>query len=245
MIEEAQEIFKYLPLTHQSPSEQEYLEFLWEAFRVNYEQEKFPFAFLAYHMIFMCFVYYEIWQIKETRYDDFQKAMIGFNKDIENDLLQKASPFTLSCINESVAFRFLKLIGLENSDIGCFTKIVKNRNDLAHSNGIIFYSTITELDNAIIEIISCVQKIQEKTKDIVELVYLNFLKDSINKDDREYFNPEDQLREVLVRKYRLSEKDIEIALKCSLEQLSADGNYSDILSLSDSLRLSYGELLYG
>jgi len=245
MIEDAQEIFKYLPLTYQSPSEQEYLNFLWEAFRVNYEQEKFPFAFLAFYMIFMCFVYYEIWQIKETRYDDFKKAMIGFNKDIENDLLQKASPFTLSCINESVAFRFLKLIGLENSDIGCFTKIVKNRNELAHSNGLIFYSTITELDNAIIKIISCVQKIQEKTKDIVELIYLNFLKDSINKDDREYFNPEDQIREVLVRKYRFSEKDIEIALNFYLEQLRASENFSEVLFLSDTLRSSYGELIYG
>lgn len=82
-MEDAQRIFEYLPISFKSPTEQDYINFLWDAFKTNYEAEKYPFAFIAYHMLFMCFVYFEIWQIKTNCNDDFQKSMVGFNKDME------------------------------------------------------------------------------------------------------------------------------------------------------------------
>ena len=42
-----------------NPTEQDYINFLWDALKTNYEAEKYPFAFLAYHMLFMCFVCFE------------------------------------------------------------------------------------------------------------------------------------------------------------------------------------------
>ena len=45
-------------------SEQEYIEFLWDAFESNYTHGKYQFAFLAYHMLTMSFVYFNIWQIR-------------------------------------------------------------------------------------------------------------------------------------------------------------------------------------
>lgn len=41
------------------------------------------FAFLAYHMLTMSFVYFNIWQIKQTEPKDFARGLIGFGKDIE------------------------------------------------------------------------------------------------------------------------------------------------------------------
>lgn len=137
-MEEAQRIFNYLPVSYKNPTEKEYVDFLWDAFVTNYQAEKYPFAFLAYHMLFMCFVYFEIWQIRENCSDDFQKAMVGFNKDTEKELLDAKTPFALWQVNESSVFRFLKLIGMDNSDIGCFTKIVKNRNGAEQNRGQIF-----------------------------------------------------------------------------------------------------------
>src|SRR3989304_7642422 len=138
---DAQRIFEYLPRSFKNPTEQEYVYFLWDAFQTNYKSDKYPFAFIAYHMLFMGFVYFEIWQIKTNCNDDFQKSMVGFNKDIEKDLLNSGSPFALWQVNESTVFRFLKLIGMDNSDIGQCTKIVKDRNDAAHSNGNIFFNS--------------------------------------------------------------------------------------------------------
>jgi hypothetical protein len=36
------------------------------------------FAFLAYHMLTMSFVYFNIWQIKQNEPRDFEKGLIGF-----------------------------------------------------------------------------------------------------------------------------------------------------------------------
>ena len=90
-MEEAAELGNYLPLSFRTPSEQEYITFLWDTFEINYTQGKYQFAFLAYHMLTMSFVYFNIWQIKQTRPQDFEKALIGFARD-EGKLLAATSP---------------------------------------------------------------------------------------------------------------------------------------------------------
>lgn len=57
----------YLPLSFKSPKEQEYIEFLWDAFETNYSHAKNQFAFLGYHMLAMSLVYFNIWQIERAR----------------------------------------------------------------------------------------------------------------------------------------------------------------------------------
>ena len=43
-MEEAAELADYLPLSFKTESEQEYIQFLWEAFESNYENKKNQFA---------------------------------------------------------------------------------------------------------------------------------------------------------------------------------------------------------
>ncbi len=45
--------------------------FLWNAAQSNYDNGNYQFAFLAYHMLTMSFVYFNIWQIKQTKPEDF------------------------------------------------------------------------------------------------------------------------------------------------------------------------------
>ena len=119
-MEEALELGNYLPRTFKTPKEQEYIEFLWDAFEANYSNKKHQFAFLAYHMLTMSFVYFNIWQIKQNRPSDFLKATYGFSKDNEDTVLSATSPFTFSEIGESAIFRFLKLIECDNGMIGSY-----------------------------------------------------------------------------------------------------------------------------
>jgi hypothetical protein len=44
-MEEAAELANYLPLSFKTPKEQEYIEFLWDAFEMNYTNGKYQFAF--------------------------------------------------------------------------------------------------------------------------------------------------------------------------------------------------------
>ena len=57
-MEEAADLGDYLPLSFNSPNEQEYVTFLWDAFETNYTHGKYQFAFLTYHMLTMSFVYF-------------------------------------------------------------------------------------------------------------------------------------------------------------------------------------------
>lgn len=43
-----------------SPREQDYIAFLWDAFETNYTHGKYQFVFLAYHMLTMSCVYFNI-----------------------------------------------------------------------------------------------------------------------------------------------------------------------------------------
>ena len=134
-MEDAADLANYLPLSFKTPKEQEYIAFLWDAFQSNYENKKYQFAFLAYHMLTMSFVYFNIWQIKQTEPKDFAMGLIGFGKDIEKSLLEATSPFVFSTVNERSILRFLKLIACDNGKIGTYAKLVDDRNDSAHSNG--------------------------------------------------------------------------------------------------------------
>ena len=75
-------------------------------------------------MLTMSFVYFNIWQIKQTEPKDFAMGLIGFGEDIEKSLLEATSPFVCSTVNEHTMLRFLKLIACDNGKIGTYAKLV-------------------------------------------------------------------------------------------------------------------------
>ena len=239
MMEEAAELANYLPLSFKTPKEQEYIEFLWDAFETNYTHGKYQFAFLAYHMLTMSFAYFNIWQIKQTAPKDFAMGLIGFGKDIEKSLLDATSPFVYSTVNERTMLRFLKLIACDNSKIGTYAKLVDDRNESAHPNGNIFFSTQAALDIKITEILRVVDEIQTHSKPIIQRCYSKFLADNHDPEIREYPDDEDQIREVLIHENYLSQKDIEICAAYDLSPHMMQNNFSDIHALHQSLQQRY------
>ncbi len=167
-MEEAAELADYLPISFKTAAEQEYIKFLWDAFQTNYEHGKYQFAFLAYHMLTMCFVYFNVWQIKQSSPMDFGKALIGFSKEVEKALLEASSPFAFSLIDESAMLRFLKLIDCDNAKIGTYTKLVKDRNESAHPNGNIFFSDQGSLDLKLHEVLRVAEEIQNHSQAMIE-----------------------------------------------------------------------------
>ncbi len=239
-MEEAAELGNYLPLSYKSPKEQEYIAFLWDAFETNYEHGKYQFAFLAYHMLTMSFVYFNIWQIRQARPQDFEKGLIGFGKDIEKTLLNATSPFVFSAVNERTMLRFLKLIACDNSKIGTYAKLVDDRNETAHPNGNIFFSTEPAFDKKINEILRVADEIQTHSTPVIEYCYRDFLLQNHDPEEREYPDATDQIREVLIHENYLSQKDIGICLGCDLESLSEEQTIDSIRTLHAVLKSEYG-----
>lgn len=215
------------------------IHFLWDAFETNYTYGKYQFAFLAYHMLTMSFIYFNIWQIKLTAPEDFANAMVGFNKDLEKELMNATTPFTFWRINESSVMRFLKLIGCDNDKVGSYAALVKERNDTAHTNGNIFFSTEVALDTKIREIIRVVEEIQAHSISIIQSCYTRFLVASSDADIREYFEDADQIREILIHPNYLSLKDIDHCANTDITKLATRKNFRSIQSLHESLCTKY------
>lgn len=241
-MDEAFSLGSYLPLSFKSPKEQEYIAFLWDAFATNYAHGKYQFSFLGYHMLAMSFVYFNVWQIKQAASKDFEKALIGFNKEVEKNLLEATSPFAFSTVNERTILRFLKLIACDNSMIGTYAKLVDDRNNTAHSNGHILFSTQEALDTKIVEILRIVEEIQSHSKAVIENCYQVFLLEGYNTEDRQYTDATDQIREVLIHSNYLSQKDIDFCLNFDPRVSFHDHpGYEGIQELHAALVAIYGD----
>jgi hypothetical protein len=239
-MEEAAALANYLPLSFKTPKEQEYIDFLWDAFETNYTHGKYQFAFLAYHMLTMSFVYFNIWQIKQTEPKEFAMGLIGFGKDIEKSLLEATSPFVFSTVNERSILRFLKLIDCDNGKIGTYAKLVDDRNESAHPNGNIFYNSQVALDSKVTQILRIVEEIQSHSKPLIEHCYREFLLQNHDPEEREYPDPEDQIREILIHRNYLSQQDIEICIGFDLAPFAGNPEYNDMCGLHDALVAKYG-----
>ena len=240
-MDEALGLADYLPVSFKTLSEQEYISFLWEAFETNYENGTYQFAFLAYHMLMMSFVYFNIWQIREARPDDFEKGIIGFARDDETTLLRATSPFAFSKVNERTILRLFRLVGCDDSRIGNYRKLVDDRNDAAHANGNIFFNTQHEADAQIRQVIRAVEEIQTYSRPVISRRYQEFLLQSHNPEEREYLDAEDQIREVLIHGNYMSRNDIEICINFDISALE-DDNGEAIEALHNTLCESYGSV---
>ncbi|MDO8528620.1 MAG: hypothetical protein Q7S06_01875 [Nanoarchaeota archaeon] len=240
MIEDSYEIFDYLPLSFKNEPERDYINFLKETFESNYKNRKYQFAFLAFHMLFMCFVYFDIWQIRENKREDFDKTIIGFNKQEHEDaLLRGDNPFKFSLIDEKVILRYFKLINCDNCKIGNYKKLVEIRNNIAHSSGNITFISEDTLDEKINDILDYIKEIEEFSKPIILLCFEKFLLENWNKEEREYPDDNEQIEEILIKLSYFSNKDIEFCLNFEINKLSNNEHFLEIQELFNSFKKIY------
>lgn len=238
-MEEFYQLMEYFPASFKNEKDGEYIAYLRDSFEQNYQNGKYQFAILACHMLYMSFIYFSVWQIKNSRPVDFGKSLIGFSKDDEKSLLTASSPFAFWTINEARIFRFLKLVGCENEAVGKFSKLVQQRNEIAHSNGNIFYSDSASADQKLGEVLVQVDAIQQCMTSVIHDCLRRFLLDSWDEDKREYYETTDQIREVLIHPNYFSRKDIEACLTFDIEIFSGHENFLALKEIFDTFTTVY------
>jgi hypothetical protein len=139
-------------------------------------------------------------------------------------------------VNERSILRLFKLIACDNGKIGTYAKLVDDRNDTAHPNGNIFFSTQAALDTKITEILRVVDEIQTHSKPVIEHCYREFLIENHDPDERAYPDPVDQIREILIHENYLSQKDIEICLGFDIESVTTQPENEPTRELHEALR---------
>lgn len=240
-MEDFYQIMRYLPASYKSTQDGDYIAYLRDSFEQNYQNGKYQFALLACHMLYMSFVYFSVWQIKNSRPDDFAKSLIGFSKDDEKELLGASNPFTFWKISEARIFRFLKLAGCENEAIGKFAKLVDKRNDIAHPNGIIHCTDQNTADLRLSEILSQMDAIQQCMTPVLHACLSQFLKDSADAEKREYQDPTDQIREVLIHANYFSDMDVKACLGFDIQSLKDHSKFTNVEELFSSFQKTYNE----
>ena len=214
---------------------------MWEAFESNYRSGNYQFAMLAFHMLYMSYVYFSVWQIKQAQPSDFAKSIIFMKKEEEAGLLRASSPFSFSEINERSIFKFLRLAGCENQHIGKFQKLVDQRNEIAHPNGNIFFSDQATADLRIEDVMQQIRGIQSHMKPILQSCLLQFLRDSANPDEREIADINDHVELKFLHLHYLSRKDIEACLTCDLTEFNASPFKSEVELLIATLEAKLDE----
>jgi hypothetical protein len=242
-VDEALGLAEYLPISYKTQSEGEYVEFLWSAFESNYLASKFEFASLAFHLLYMSYVSFSIWQIRLARHQAFRFALVGFQNESENDLLAADSPFKFyEKLKESQIFRFLKLIGCENAQVGEFAKFVKRRNKIAHPTGTVFFNDQQAIDDELSEMMAEVRNIENHMRPVVLEIYQTFLIESANPDEREYGPDSEEIEANLIHKYYFSTEDVRICHDFSIDLLTGRPDFEMINTLHRCVLGKCGEL---
>jgi hypothetical protein len=226
-MDEALELGTYLPQSFANASEQAYLDFLWSAFQTNYEAERYEFASLAFHLLYMSFVSFSIWQIRLARPDQFAMAMVGFRSNEEGNLVDCESPFKFyDRLKESQIFRFLKLIGCTNQQVGEFSKFVKRRNKIAHPTGTVFFNDQAAIDGEIAEMMKEVRNIEAHMRPVILELYKAFLDERPDEEAWPNSLPGDEVLVNLVHVNYMSAADLAFCCSFDIESLAACRTFS-------------------
>ncbi|MFT9399669.1 hypothetical protein [Acetobacter sp.] len=235
-MDEALELGIYLPRSLANASEQAYLDFLWSAFQTNYEAERYEFASLAFHLLYMSFVSFSIWQIRLARPEQFSMAMVGFRSEEEGNLMDCESPFKFyDRLKESQIFRFLKLIGCSNQQVGEFAKFVKRRNKIAHPTGTVFFNDQAAIDAEVADMMKEVRNIEAHMKPVVLELYHRFLSERAEEDGWEFAVPGDEVQANLVHANYMSDADLAFCRSFDIDSLIPEHGFGAKQALHQSL----------
>lgn len=240
-MDDALAILDYLPLSYRNKDEERYVGFLWESFATNYENGKYEFANLAFHLLYMSYICFAVWRIRAARRADFEKAMVGFQSEVENKLFKADSPFQFyEHLKESAIFRFIKLIGCGNEQVGEFAKFVKHRNRIAHPSGTTLFNDQQALDDHVAQVLTEVGNVQARMVPVLHELFSEFLcGDSNDPEKREAPDAQTEIETNLLHRHYLSQKDIEVCLIFDINTLADHENFPAISVLFDAFVQAY------
>jgi hypothetical protein len=168
---------EYLPITFGSSVTDEYIQYIEAACIENFNNDKHQFSFIGFHLLYMCYIYKEIWQGCKF---DIQSLVSTISTRCNSAPYD--SPFRISEISEKDTIKFLNHIGFHQNQTKQFATPVDCRNDCAHASGFIQYdkSKITQQMETILEYINA---IQNKKKEYIVSIFEKHFKKNFNPDD--------------------------------------------------------------
>lgn len=161
MIDLPENIFRFLPFKYSSAEENDYINFWWNAYLKNFEEENYHLAFVAFHLLYMTAVYFLLYKISKIHRPVYEHSLFHMGNEEESHYRAIDSPFSFVNMNEKSVFRFLKVAGADHNFIGEVSKFIEDRNNATHAKGLIYFKDDPEgLNIKTAEYIRALEKIQ-------------------------------------------------------------------------------------
>lgn len=232
MEEKVNELRNYLPIYFESKENNEYVEYLSSAYLKNIEAEKYQFSFIAFHILYMCFVYKTIWSLKKNGEHAKFEAVLNNCRNRQN-MIVYSSLFDISVLGESDSFKFFRLFNFHPNDIDKFSHPVEVRNHCAHASGKLHYNE-KEIEEYICKELEYISQIQQKSEPILKKMFIDFLRENWNPENRPFSTSETAIDD-FIRKNLFSIKDIEYLTRLDIPELGKK---------SDNKKIIYTKVLY-
>jgi hypothetical protein len=166
--------------------------------------------------------------------------MVGFQSEVENKLASADTPFKFfENLKESAIFRFIKLVGCNNEQVGEFSKFVKQRNRIAHPSGKVFFNSKENIDQQIEQVMAEIDNIQRHMTPVLYDCLRAFLLENVDPEAWEYSLPKDQIDAALIHAHYFSRKDIDACLTFDISAFDGHADAAPIQELFGSFREAY------
>ncbi len=223
------QIRKYLPIQFIDEEANTFIKYLEESYLENIKNQKFQFAFIAFHMLYMTFCYKTKWLLKTQNNQIILKSLQDYiSRRGKNTFFNVL--FDLSQIPEKDIFcsLLIALKGFNSNDIDNCKIHVTRRNHCAHASGKIEYNG-KEIDFLISDEIKYIEKMQKRVQPNLLLLLENFLNNNWEKsfigiDINNYFVSSN-----------ISIKDLDSIVKLNLTLFKVN---------SDNEKVIYKKILY-
>ena len=166
---------RYLPVDFDDQENSEYRRYMINTFIENCNHEKYQFALMAFHMLFMTFLYTEFWQLKTFSYNKVER--LCRNQRCFDEI---NNVFDSSMIPEKDFIQHtLRNLGMHPNIANKPKQFVDTRDDCAHASGIIQYDDIAT-KRYFEEVLEYAERIAQANKDNILFIF--------NEKLSEYFN---------------------------------------------------------
>jgi hypothetical protein len=201
-------IRRHLPITFGNQDADSYMEYVTSSSIENFNNEKFQFSFLGFHLLYMCYIYKEIWQGKTFN-------LAGLEEKIKQKCNQAPydSPFRLSTVPEKEVIPFLNHYGFHQNKTKQFTSSVEWRDNCAHASGFIQYGR-SEITKNMDQVLDYVEDIQKHKASHLANVFERYFRDHFKPEDTNSFFPSGfQSIDTFIKEHLLSLEDLSYIAK--------------------------------
>ena len=213
----------YLPVDFGDEENNEYRLYLIDTFLENCQNGKYQFALMAYHMMFMSFLYKEFWELKNFSYSKVERLCLANGKFKDINTIFDASVIA----EQTVIDQYLSIFSWHTNKKNKVKGFVDTRDACAHASGFIQYQK-DGTERYFLDVLEYVEKISAANKGNIIEIFTVKLKEYLTGDSfKGTLTGEYISNEILCTKY--SVKNIEDILSLPIPEYIENNEAGDLM----------------